>query len=251
MNKNIVKELMRDGHTRAYYTTRGEGKRESAYDGFNICHYTGDCETHVEECRKALATEFGVDEECILVPRQTHSTNVAVVTSMPVQSHNIDNVDAIVTDLSGVIIGVNTADCVPVILSDSSNGIIAAAHAGWRGAIGGIIENTLASMITLGAEIQNIKVAMGPSICQNCFEVGQEVAEKFEDGCVDYHSWDKPHVSIHKHIVKVLTEHGVSKENIKGFDDALCTKCHPETFFSARKLGINSGRVYTFVMQLT
>lgn len=248
MKTNIANELMRDGSIEAYYTTRGECEPDAPYSGFNICHYTGDSPEHIAKCCKDLAEGFNIPEENIIVPRQTHSVNVATITALPLSEDAVENVDAIVTNLRGVIIGVNTADCVPVIMTDSTAGIAAVAHAGWRGAVGGIAENTLDAMIALGAEPSRIKVAMGPSICQKCFEVGEEVAEKFSGECVDRSSWDKPHVSLHTHIKEVLTKRGVPEINIAEFDDNLCTKCHPGMLYSARRLGVESGRVYTFAI---
>lgn len=243
---DIVNELMRDVYIKAYYTTRGKCNPDEPYSGFNICHYTGDSRAHIEECRKALATEFNMPDENIIVPRQTHSANVATITSLPALSEAIENVDALVTNLSGIIIGVNTADCVPVIMTDSSAGIVAVVHAGWRGAIGGIVENALNAMISIGAETLRIKAVMGPSICQKCFEVGEEVAARFSENCVDRTSWEKPHISLHRHIKETLIKLGVPGNSIGSFDDTICTKCHPDMFYSARHLGVNSGRVFTF-----
>lgn len=245
-----IHELMRDGSAIAYYTTRGECDTTNPYGGYSLCDYTGDTQSHIQLCHQALARHFNIDESHIIIPRQTHSSNVAVITSLTANNRNPADTDAIVTMLPNIIIGVNTADCVPIVMSDSNSGVIGVAHAGWRGAISGVLDATVKAMLQSGADAKSIIAAMGPSICQNCFEVGQDVATLFDDDCVDYYSHTKPHVSLHKHIVKSLSNLGLQPKNILHFSDALCTKCHNNDFFSARKLGVNSGRVFTFIRKI-
>ncbi len=243
-----LKELLRAGRSTAFCTTRGVCDPQSPYSGFSLCHYTGDSPLHTAECRDSLCRHFGIANGNIIVPRQTHSSNVAVITSLPVAAADIEGVDAIVTNLPDMIIGVNTADCVPVVLIDPVAGINGVAHAGWRGAVGGVVEATVAAMVRLGSNPADIRAAMGPSICVGCFEVGPEVAQNFAPDCVSHSYGAKPHVSLHKHISKTLLNCGLRDFNISEFDNALCTRCHPSTYWSARKFGINSGRLYTFIV---
>lgn len=243
-----IQKLLRSGRATAYYTTRATSSSEEPYSGFNVCHYTGDDPAHVAQCRRALAAHFALPAERVMIPRQTHSSDVAVITALPAAPSELEGVDAVVTDMSDIMIGVNTADCVPVVLIDPVAGISGVAHAGWRGAVGGVVEATVGAMVRLGAHPSDIKAAMGPSICCDCFEVGHEVAERFDNDCVVMQPGQKPHVSLQKYVVKVLIGCGLQSDNIKKFDDSLCTRCHPDTFWSARKSGINSGRIYTFVV---
>ena len=240
--------ILNTGDIHAFSTRRGDCEPEQPYSGFNVCHYTGDDPAHIDECRRELTETFGVPADRLVMPRQTHSTNVLTLTTLPVTDDMLENVDAVVTNLKGIIVGVNTADCVPVILADPTAGIAGIAHAGWRGAIGGIVEATVAAMMSLGANPADIHAAMGPSICIDCFEVGEEVATRFGNDCVRRIVGAKPHVSIHRHIVNALKASGVSGENITPFDPSLCTRCHPDEYWSARKSGINSGRIFTFVI---
>ena len=243
-----IQKLLQAGRATAYYTTRATSSPEEPYSGFNVCHYTGDDPSHVAQCRQALAGHFGLPAERIIIPRQTHSSNVAVITSLPVGVSELEGVDALVTDMHDIIIGVNTADCVPVVLIDPVAGISGVAHAGWRGAVGGVVEATVRAMKELGSEPSDIKAAMGPSICCDCFEVGPEVAERFDSDCVIIRPGLKPHVSLHKYIIKILTGCGLRCDCVAPFDNCLCTRCRPEIYWSARKSGINSGRIYTFVV---
>ncbi|MCM1076453.1 MAG: polyphenol oxidase family protein [Bacteroides sp.] len=232
--------------------TTGRGEMEmsaSPYDGFNLCHYTGDDPDHVKTCRNLLASAIGVEPDRIVVPRQTHSVNVAVIDSLPIDMEELEDVDGIVTTLRGVAIGVSTADCVPVILVDEVVGVIGAFHAGWRGAVGGIVENGVGRMVELGASAGRIRAFVGPAICVNCFEVGDEVASRFPEECVvRYDDGRRPHVDLPGYVMHVLRNAGVSSCNIEPFSYECCTRCHPSRYFSARAIGVDSGRNFTFVM---
>lgn len=240
--------LLTEGNIRAFTTMRGNCSPEHTYSGFNVCDYTGDDPEHIAKCSEVLSRHFGIPVDRMVIPRQTHSSNVLTVCDLPVTPDGLDNTDAIVTNLHDIIIGVNTADCVPVILADPVAEIAGIAHAGWRGAIGGIVETTVNAMTALGSHPSNIRASMGPSICEECFEVGEEIAIHFDDDCVTRIPGNKPHVSLHKHISKVLCKCGLQDTNISPFDKDLCTKCHPDKFWSARRLGISSGRIFTFMI---
>lgn len=114
---------------KAFCTLRGEISA-SPYSGFNVCHYTGDTEEHVVSCRRMLARAIDLPLEAIVVPRQTHSINCLTVDSVPVPAAMLEGVDALVTRLKGVAIGVSTADCVPVLMADVAARVIGVAHAG-------------------------------------------------------------------------------------------------------------------------
>lgn len=244
-----ITELLQTDDFTAYFTSRGQCEAASPYDGFNLCHYTGDTETHASECLRNLSRHFGISTDRIVIPRQTHSSNVCLLTddNKPLDTRP-DNVDAIVTDLRGLIIGVNTADCVPVVLLDPVRKTCGVAHAGWRGAVGGIVEATITAMASLGSHPRDIKVALGPSICVDCFEVGEETARYFPENCIVRRPDTKPHVSLQKYIMDVLMRSGLKADNIEPFSSSNCTRCHPDRLWSARRLGINSGRIYTFIV---
>lgn len=230
----------------AYFTSRGE-VTDSPYSGFNVCHYTGDDPAKVERCRVYLAGKAGIDPCKLIMPRQTHSINCRVIDSLPVVADDLENVDALVTSLPGVAIGVSTADCVPVLLADPVNGVIGAAHAGWRGAVGGIIGVTLDRMIALGADPRYIKAVMGPCICKDCFEVGEEVARQFPDDCVVDEEGRKPHVDLPAYVASILIAGGVAPEAVAM--PFACTKCDSDRYFSARALGISSGRNFSMIVK--
>lgn len=229
---------------KALVTCRGETD-ESPYSGFNPCHYTGDSPAHIVASRKALADYIGVSEERIILPRQTHSNVCKLIDEFPVDADGLYGVDALVTRMKGVAIGVSTADCVPILLADTKAEVIAAVHAGWRGAVGGIIENSVEMMLAAGSDVSRIKAAIGPCICPGCFEVGEEVAERFPESCV-IRGLDKPHVDLPRFVRITLEKCGLDGESIAM--PTACTRCRPDRYFSARAIGINSGRNFSMIM---
>lgn len=229
---------------KAFYTLRGEISA-SPYSGFNVCHYTGDSAEHVNACRSVLAQSIGLPEEAIVIPRQTHSVNCMTVDRLPVSSLTVEGVDGLVTSIKGVAIGISTADCVPVLMADADAGVIGVAHAGWRGAVNGIVQNTLDAMLAKGAGVGNIVVGFGPSIGACCFEVGEEVAACFPESNMVRRQGCRTHVDIQGYIIDKLIGRGVNKKNIHPSHE--CTKCHPDRYFSARALGVASGRIFSFL----
>jgi YfiH family protein len=127
--------------------------------------------------RASMAAQVGVAAENLLCCHQTHSPDVVTVREIGAALQN-PMADALVTDKKGIALGILTADCVPVLFADKA-GIIGAAHAGWRGALSGILENTVEAMEKLGARRKYIHAALGPCIWQNSYEVGPEFPAPF------------------------------------------------------------------------
>ncbi|MDE7411992.1 MAG: peptidoglycan editing factor PgeF [Paramuribaculum sp.] len=233
----------------AFSTLRGECDESDPYGGFSVCDYTGDAAVHVAECRAALCRDLGVTPDRLILPRQTHSARVAVIRDMP-DIPSLDGVDALVTDIPGVALGINTADCVPVLLADDEAGVIGAVHSGWRGTVAKISAEAVKAMVTAGADVKRIKAVIAPSICFYCYEVGQEVADEFlrvfsySPELID-RSQSKPHVSLAAAVFATLIDAGLDEDNIEFTDE--CTLCG-DNLFSARNLGINSGRMVSVIM---
>lgn len=240
----------------AFSTTRGEVDKRSAYSSVNLCDYVGDDALRVLDSRITLAMQLGVDLDDLIMPRQTHSCRVAVIDEnfrlmdIDRQESALEGVDALVTALKGVVIGVNTADCVPIVLADEQAGVIAVAHAGWRGTVGRIAKAVVEEMCRHGAHAEHIQAVMGPSICQDCFEVGDEVVEAFkqarfnlDDIVVRNSVTGKAHIDLRAANRAVLIVAGVPSEQIVLSQH--CSRCEHDRFFSARRMGINSGRTFT------
>lgn len=237
------------GRIIAFSTRRNASDPSDPYCGFNVCHYTADSPTHVDSCRNRLCDYLHISRDRLILPRQTHSLNVAIIDKIPFDPASLEDVDALVTRLENVALCINTADCVPILMADPDAGVIAAVHSGWRGTVGEIATRTLTAMQSLGADPAHIHAAMGPSICPDCFEVGEEVAVKFRKAfgpgvVIDNHT--KPHIDLPRAIASRLIKAGLPAANIS-YPPA-CSHCNPDTLFSARRHTINSGRTLSTIM---
>jgi len=144
----------------------------------DVCFAGGGMPPHALETRSRMAAHLDLEPQRLLFCRQVHSPDVVTVVE-PWTPENAPMADAMVTEKPFLALGVLTADCVPVLLSAEDGAVIGAAHAGWRGALSGILENTLAAMEKLGAKRGDIRAALGPSIAQESYEVGPEFPAPF------------------------------------------------------------------------
>lgn len=166
------------------FFTRQGGVSTGIYKGLNVGLGSSDQRPLVEENRR-LALAYlcegegeGEGEIRLCTACQTHSAQVVVV-EKPWPTGSAPQVDAMVTSKPGIALGILTADCAPVLLADAEAGVIGAAHAGWKGALGGIVEATLQAMETLGADRSRVSAAIGPAIAQQSYEVGPEFPAEF------------------------------------------------------------------------
>jgi len=165
------------GLRHAFFTREG-GVSGGLYDSLNGGIGSNDDSAHVAENRRRMAEEMAVTPAHFLTVHQLHSPD-AVVASGPWQGPSRPRADAIVTRTEGLSIGATAADCGPILLVDPSARVIGAAHAGWKGALTGIVESTVEAMEKLGAERGGIVAAIGPLIRQHSYEVGSEFVERF------------------------------------------------------------------------
>ncbi|MGH6679016.1 MAG: peptidoglycan editing factor PgeF [Bradyrhizobium sp.] len=171
------------GISHAFFTREG-GVSGGLYDSLNGGLGSNDNPAHVAENRSRMAEHLGVAAENLLSVHQIHSPD-AVVAIGPWQGGVRPQADAIVTATENLAIGVTAADCGPVLLVDPNARVIAAAHAGWKGALTGILEATIAAMERLGADRSRTVAALGPMIRQQSYEVGAEFVERFLDADAD------------------------------------------------------------------
>ena len=228
-----------------FSTTRHGGYGEGLYASFNCTHYCGDNPEHVAKNREILCSLLPEQPVRLVVPRQTHTTNVRIVTDA-ISEEELQDVDAVVTDLRGYCLCVSTADCVPVLLYDQEKQVVAAIHAGWRGTVGRIVEKTIEVMkMQYGTKGEKIVACIGPSISLDAFEVGDEVYTAFAEAGFDMNriarKYEKWHLDLWEANRMQLLSQGVKEENIEVA--GVCTFQHHEDFFSARRLGIKSGRI--------
>jgi polyphenol oxidase len=161
------------------FFTRDGGVSEGVYTSLNGGPGSKDAPDRVVENRARMAAALGVPTDRLLTAYQIHSPEVVVVDA-PWAPDQRPRADAIVTGRPGIAIGVTTADCGPVLFADPRAGVIGAAHAGWRGAVTGVLEATIGAMERCGAERSRIAAALGPMIRQPNYEVGPEFMARFE-----------------------------------------------------------------------
>jgi YfiH family protein len=215
-------------------------------------------EIHPDVC----AGTVGRDETlpCPIVQmHQVHDVKVAVVDRGDLTRDELDGYDAMITDLPGVTIGVRTADCIPVLLYDPVKKAAAAIHSGWRGTVSKIIGKTVIKMqSTYASQPSDILAFIGPGICVDCFQVGEEVALKFKETGFDINSlWSfrgpktgngmegGHHIDLKEACRQTLVESGLKNENIQ--ITGLCTYDDNDLLYSARKEGIECGRNITYI----
>jgi len=219
------------------FFTRAGGVSSGLYASLNGGVGSQDDAGKVLENRARMAAALGVEPRRLLTAYQTHSPNV-VVAEAPWTTENRPQADAIVTRMRALAIGVTTADCGPVLFAEPRAGVIGAAHAGWRGALTGVIEATIAAMERLGAAQRQIRAAIGPMIRQGNYEVGPDLVERFRaDDPASSRFFGPARRDGHAmfdlagYIAARLKRAGITEVE----DVGLCTYADPEQFFSYRR----------------
>lgn len=166
------------GPIRHGFFTRAGGVSAGLYQSLNCGPGSGDAPENVLENRRRVADAMAVGADNLLSLAQVHSANVLTITEPFMER---PQADGMVTDVAGLALGILSADCGPLLFVDPEAGVIGAAHAGWKGALGGILENTVAAMEKLGASRQHIRGVLGPCIGPRSYEVDNRFREKFID----------------------------------------------------------------------
>jgi hypothetical protein len=173
-----VPELMVNPELRHGFFTRRGGWSAGIYESLNCGFGSRDERALIARNRTHVATALGMMAHTLVTGHQTHSADVAVLDAPPGEA---PRADALVTSAPGIALGVLTADCAPVLLAEPAAQVVAAAHAGWRGALDGVLERTIEAMARLGARRECIAAAIGPAIQQPAYEVGAEFRDRFAD----------------------------------------------------------------------
>ncbi|MEA2983685.1 MAG: purine-nucleoside/S-methyl-5-thioadenosine phosphorylase / adenosine deaminase [Alphaproteobacteria bacterium] len=219
------------------FFNRFGGVSDGFYESLNGGVGSEDAPAKVAENRARMAASLGVAPERFLTCYQIHSPAV-VVAETPWPASDRPRADAIVTRVPGLAIGVSTADCGPVLLADATARVIGAAHAGWRGALTGVIESTVAAMEKLGASRGRIVAAVGPMIRQPSYEVGQDLIDRFVAVEPNTVRFFKP-AKRTGHAMFDLAGYVVSRlqrAEVGAIEDlGLCTYADPAQFYSYRR----------------
>lgn len=240
----------------AFSSTRQGGYSTGNYAEFNINHFCGDDEQAISQNRQALCRLLGIRNDRLLLPHQVHRAEILAVDELllglsPEEQHKkLDGIDALMTNVVGLCIGVSTADCIPLLLYDPRFHAVCAIHAGWRGTVQHIAERAVAKMTDVyGSRPSDILAQIGPGISLKSFEVGDEVYHAFaEEGfpmALISKKYEKWHIDLPECNRQQLLSMGVPADHIAV--SPVCTYQQSDVYFSARRLGINSGRIYTAI----
>jgi len=221
-------------------STRLGGVSEQPF-GMNVSFRVGDAEGDVQKNRELFLDQLGIRQEDLAIPIQIHSNFVHVVSS----AGTYPDCDGLVSTIPGLFVGVTVADCVPMILVDPVTKVVAAVHAGWRGADAGIAEVAIAIMMHEGGvKPGNIIAYLGPSAGVCCYEVGSEVASRFPGDTVANKNGQK-FLDVRKANRLQLIASGVDPKRIE--ESELCTISERTLLHSFRRDGKNSGRMMAVV----
>ena len=219
------------------FFTRHGGVSQGCYATLNGGLGSHDNAESIAENRARMAAALAVEPHCLLTAYQTHSPDV-VIAEAPWPPPARPRADAIVTRTPGLAIGVTTADCGPILFADAEARVIGAAHAGWRGALAGIVEATLAAMERLGAERGRVRAALGPMIRQGNYEVGPDLIERFAaaDGGNARFFRKAPRDGHALFDLAAYIGMRLARAGIRQFEDlGLCTYADAARFFSFRR----------------
>lgn len=256
----------------AFSTTREGGVGAGNYASFNINAFCGDSADNIAANLQILANQLGIDSDHIIMPHQTHGVETRIIApefmSLPanVRGMLLEGVDAVMTDTCGICIGVSTADCIPVLLYDEEHNAVCAIHAGWRGTLARIAHKAAVEMgMAFHSDPKKLKAVIGPGISRKNFEVGDDVYSAFEEAAFDMGTVATQEIKRNPNATdpakafekkwhidlplcnRMQLEHvGLLPENI--YDAAICTYDNADTYFSARRLGTDSGRIFTGIM---
>ena len=239
----------------AGFSTRNGGVSRPPYNSLNLGLNTEDQMPQVEGNRSTFARAFGLSPHQLLTVKQVHGTDLLLIDEPNLDlSHFLSlEVDGIVTNQTGIMIGVLVADCFPVLIWDTESQVIAAVHVGWRGAAKGILGKAVAAMCReFACSADRLKAAIGPGIGAHKYEVDRLVRDAFRQGSGFWNEiatetrlghW---HLDIARSCQLQLEQLGLKDTNIQQAEE--CTCCHPELFFSYRRDHGETGRQMGFIL---
>lgn len=237
----------REENLRAFFTLKNEvfgNKKQATIQGLNLGFNTGEAPEVIENNRRELFETFNIDSHWVAFANQVHSNRVKIVTD----GGTFAETDGLITQVPGLALAIQVADCAAMFIADTKSNIIAAVHAGWRGAAGDIVPRAIEKMIQLGADSSDCKAFISPCISLKNFEVGNEVANQFPDTFVDFNSYEKPHINLKAFLNHQLKVAGLQESNIEIHPE--CTIVEEDKYYSYRRDKDESGRMMA-VIQLT
>lgn len=247
------------GIVRHGFSTRLGGVSEGYYASMNLSFDRGDKKEAVAENFRRIGEALGVRCEDMVLSRQTHTTNVRIVTDADrgkgiIRERDYTDVDGLVTNVPGICLVTSYADCVPLFFVDPVKKVIGLSHSGWRGTVGKIGRKTVELMHErFGSDPADILAAVGPSVCMDCYEVSGDVIEKFKEAFSE--SWwdqlfyEKPdgkyQLDLWKANELIFQESGILPEHIAVTN--ICTHCNSDILYSHRAAGDKRGNLCAFL----
>ena len=253
------------------FTTREGGASKGIFAELNLSFTRGDEEAAVRENYRRVAKRMGTEVSHFVCSDQTHTTNVRVVTQEDagagvVRERGYTDVDGLITNEPGLVLSTFYADCVPLYFVDTEHHAIGLSHSGWRGTVGRMGAATIRAMQKhYGTDPKHLICAIGPSICQDCYEVSEDVADAFkeefgaeisQDDSTSCYSWNGKSILMNKGNGKyqldlwganrlVLLDVGILPEHLAVTN--VCTKCNPDLLYSHRVMGDKRGNLAAFL----
>lgn len=251
-------KLSETGIVEHCFTTREGGVSEDIFSSLNLSFTRGDDNDSVAENYKRLAETLGVTEDCFVCTDQTHTTNVIRVGKEEcgygvTRPKPYTDVDGLITNEKGVVLSTFFADCVPLFFVDPVNFAIGLSHSGWRGTVNRMGKHTIDEMKeNFGSDPKDMIVAIGPSICQDCYEISEDVAIEFKKAFKGHESEilidkgnGKYQLDLWQSNRIVMLEAGIKPENISVTN--ICTCCNPKLLFSHRASHGKRGNLGAFM----
>lgn len=254
-NLLLSDNLISQSSVEHFFTTRNGGVSKGDFSTFNLGNFSDDNPIDIHENRQILSRMWYMDIEDFIIPHQTHSNNVLIIDDNFLTLSSTDKieilygVDATITNLKNIFLCATTADCVPILLYDKEKGVIAAIHAGWKGIVNSIIEDTVDKMKnTYQCNPSDIVVAIGPSISIDNYEIGEDVISKFKIKGIDLTTTsrlntktNKLHIDLKRISSEKLVDLGIPAKQVEISE--LCTYDNPDLLFSARRQSVHCGRM--------
>ena len=241
------------------FSTRLGGVSEGCFSSLNLSFDRGDDRAAVEENFRRMGEALGVRCEDMVLSQQTHTTNIRIVTDEDrgkgiTRERDYTDIDGLITNVPGICLVTTYADCVPLYFLDPVKKVIALSHSGWRGTVGKIGKKTVELMHdNFGSDPADILAAVGPSVCQDCYEVSADVIDRFKE-VFDRSAWDelfyekpdgKYQLDLWKANEKIFLEAGIRKDHIAVTN--VCTHCNSGILYSHRAMGDKRGNLCAFL----
>ncbi|MEW6212053.1 MAG: peptidoglycan editing factor PgeF [Acidobacteriota bacterium] len=236
----VCEPMERAGFINAFSTRTG-GVSPLPENDLNLAYFRGDDKQNVNENRRRFLQAIGATDLTIITARQTHSTERVMVEDIEQARGPQMDCDAMTTEIAGVMLAIQTADCLPVMIADPITGAMAAIHAGWRGTAGRITERTIADLMLLhGVDARDAIAALGPAACAECYEVGEDVISRYRESFgywkklfSNFKENGKAHLDVRRANIQQLLFCGFTEDRI--FSAPYCTMHQNDLFFSYRR----------------